>query len=106
MWNRIKAWMHKWHVAEWLRAIRRWMADWDAMDENRTLLSPKILSKYINNKIDQYRYAAVIELRNAIALDISHKLIKKLSIVNHHISAMNMTWSMLKEANIHYTIWT
>lgn len=69
MWNRIKAWMHKWHVAEWLRAIRRWMADWDAMDENRTLLSPKILSKYSDNKIDQYRYAAVRELRNAIDTD-------------------------------------
>ncbi len=66
MWNRIKARMHKWHVAEGLRSIRRWMADWDAMDENRTLMSPKILSKYSDNKIDQYRYAAVRELRNAI----------------------------------------
>lgn len=61
--------MHKQPVAEGLRAIRRWMADWDAMDENRTLLSPKILSKHSNNKIDQYRYAAVQELRNAIDTD-------------------------------------
>lgn len=66
LWNRVKAWMHKWHVAGWLRAIRRWMADWSAMDEHRVLLSPKILSPDKGKIIEQSRYIAVQELRNAI----------------------------------------
>ena len=61
--------MHKWQVAEWLRAIRRWMANWDAMDENRTLLSPMILSPSSKDKNERYRYSAVRELRNAIDSD-------------------------------------
>ena len=61
--------MHKWHVAEWLRAIRRWLADWNAMDVNHTLLSPKILSPNTNDVVEQYRYSAVQELRNAIDSD-------------------------------------
>lgn len=64
--NRINAWVHKWHVAELLRAIRRWLADWNAMDEYHVLLSPKILSKYSKDNIEKYRYTAVRELRNAI----------------------------------------
>ncbi len=68
-WNRIKARMHKWQVAEWLRAIRRWMANWDAMDENRTLLSPMILSPSSKDINERYRYSAVRELRNAIDSD-------------------------------------
>lgn len=65
-WNRIKAKVNKWCVSEWMRGIRRERARWDAMDDNRTLLSPKILSPNSQDKNEVYRYEAVRELRNAI----------------------------------------
>lgn len=68
-WNRIKALVHKWQVAKWLRAVRRWMANWDALNKNRALLSPKILSPNSSDDNEKFRYAAVDELRNAIDSD-------------------------------------
>ena len=99
--------MHKWHVAEGLRAIRRWMADWDAMDENRTLLSPKILSKYSDNKIDQYRYAAVRELRNAIDTDGCNNIAitgvygsGKSSVIQTYLAELNPYFRQRRVLNI------
>ena len=53
-------------IAERIRARRRKRVQKNALGDNRVLLSPMILSSKSWNRIDQYRYNLVTELRNAI----------------------------------------
>ena len=64
-WRTIKSVPTKWTA--WMRSMRRKRVQKNALGYNRTLLSPMILSPQTSNRIDQYRYDLVNELRNAIA---------------------------------------
>ncbi len=100
--------MHKGQVAEWLRAARRWMANWDAMDKSHILLSPKILSP--NNKedkVEEYRYLAVRELRNAIDSDRCNNIAitgvygsGKSSVIQTYLAELNPYLRKRKVLNI------
>ena len=68
IWNKIVAGIAE-RIAEKRmrkREQRRNEAQKNALDDNRVLLSPMILSPNTDNRIDQYRYNLVNELRNAI----------------------------------------
>ena len=54
------------NIQERIRAKRRKKAQKNVLGDNRVLLSPMILSSKSWNRIDQYRYNLVNELRNAI----------------------------------------
>lgn len=67
-WNVVEDWFaaKKAKIAERIRARRRKRVQKNALGDNRVLLSPMILSSKSWNRIDQYRYNLVTELRNAI----------------------------------------
>lgn len=67
-WNVVEDWFatKKAKIAERIRARRRERAQKNALSDNRVLLSPKILSSKSWNRVDQYRYNLVSELRDAI----------------------------------------
>lgn len=67
-WNVVECWFaaKKGKIEERVRARRRKRAQKNALGDNRVLLSPMILSSKSWNRIDQYRYNLVNELRNAI----------------------------------------
>lgn len=67
-WNKIKAGVaaRKAEKQKRKREQRRKEVQQNALDDNRVLLSPMILSPDSDNRIDQYRYSLVDELRNAI----------------------------------------
>ena len=67
-WHTIENWCIKVkeNFQEMQRARRRKNVQRNALGNNKVLLSPMILSPLTDNRIDQYRYNLVNELRNAI----------------------------------------
>lgn len=67
-WIAIEDWfaIKKANIVERIRARRRKIAQKNALGDNRVLLSPMILSPKSKQRVDEYRYNLVNELRNAI----------------------------------------